>query len=343
MRLALLTPAYWPEVRRGTERFAHDLGAGLAARGHEVRLVTSHRGRRTAAREDGMEVVRVPRLLDGRLRRRLYEDHLTHVPFTAYEVRDEPLAHALFHTDAAAARMAGVPYVYSFMGVPHRKALANRRGRAELVRRAIAGAHATVALSEAAARGFERWLGISPHVIHPGVDLAAFTPGGDRAEDFTIVCPAALDAPHKRAGLLLEAFARVRTERPRARLVLDARAATAVGPLPAGVELRDLDDHTALLAAYREAHVCALASEGEAFGLVLVEALACGTPAVASDDAAGPEITGTTFAGDDPQALATAILDAASEDPRACRERAERFSLDRFVDAYEALYREALR
>jgi glycosyltransferase involved in cell wall biosynthesis len=348
VRLALLTPVYWPEVRRGTERFAHDVGAGLARRGHSVRLVTSHRGRTTTTNEDGIEVVRVPRVPDGRLRRRLYEDHLTHVPLAARALRGEPLAHALFHTDAQAARLAKVPYVYSFMGVPHRRGLANRRGRLKLVRQAIAGARETVVLSEAARRAAERWLAVSPRVIHPGVDLDAFTPGGERAEVFTIVCPAALDAPHKRAGLLLDAFARVRRERPGARLVLDRRAAAPAGPLgasgtPPGVELRDLDDHAALLAAYREAHVCALASEGEAFGLVLVEALACGTPAVASGDAGGAEVTDTTFDGDDPQALARAILEAADDDAAACRARAERFGIEQCVRAHEALYREALR
>ena len=342
MRIALLHPTYWPEVRRGSERFAHDLGKGLAQRGHAVRLLTGHRGRTTRAAEDGIVVVRHPRLPDGRLRRRLFEDHLGHLPFTyaALRSRGDDLAHALFHTDALAARRAGVPYVYSFMGVAHRRGLAHRRRRAEMVLAAAAGARATVVLSEAARRAAQRWLGIDAHVIHPGVDLDAFTPGGGRAEELTIVCPAALDAPHKRAGLLLEAFALVRRERPGARLVLDRRSGVAAP----GVELRDLDDHAALLAAYREAHVCALASEGEAFGLVLAEALACGTPAVASDDAAGPEVTETTFGGEDPRALAAAILDAAANaDPAACRAQAERFSIERCVAAHEALYRHALR
>ncbi len=338
LRVALLHPTYWPEVRRGSERFAHDLGAGLARRGHDVRLITSHRGRTARTREDGIEVVRVPRLPDGRLRRRLYEDHLTHVPFAARELRGAPLAHALFHTDAKAARLARVPYVYAYMGIPHRRTLANRRLRAELVAAAIEHARATVVLSEAARRGFERWLGVRPRVIHPGVDLGAFTPGGERAERFTVVCPAALDAPHKRAGLLLDAFALVRRERPGARLIVDRRSRVAGD----GVEPRDLDDHAALLAAYREAHVCALASRGEAFGLVLVEAMACGTPAVASADAAGPEVTGFTFDGG-AAALARTILEAAEQPAAEARAGAERFSLDRCVAAHEALYRELAR
>ncbi|MDQ3739654.1 MAG: glycosyltransferase, partial [Actinomycetota bacterium] len=126
-------------------------------------------------------------------------------------------------------------------------------------------------------------------------------------------------------------------------LVVDARsvAAAPAASLPPGVEPRDLDDHGALLNAYREAHVCVLASHGEAFGLVLVEALACGTPAVASGDAAGPEITPFTFAGDDE--LPRVILEAATATPQECRRLAERFSLDRCLDAHEALYREAMR
>ena len=342
--VALLSPAYWPEVRRGGERLAHDLGAGLAARGHGIRLLTSHPGRTTRTTEDGIEVVRHRRPPDTRLTRRGYEDHLTHVPLTYLELRRRPadVAHALHHADAQAAIRTGRPTVWTFLGVPHRKGLANRRLRLHLVRRAAAGSDATLALSEAAARAFRHWLGIDPQVIHPGVDLAAFTPGGARAEELTVLCPAALGAPFKRPALLAAAFRALRAERPTARLVVQRG-----GPLDAepGVEPRDLDAQGALLTAYREAHVTALASEGEAFGLVLAESLACGTPAVASDDASGPEVigdAGATFSGDDPQALAHAILDAATVDPRICREQAERFSLDRCVEAHERLYRSVL-
>lgn len=344
LRVALLAPTYWPEVRRGGERMVHDLATGLARRGDDVRILTSHPGRPRTTVEEGVTVVRAWRPPDGRLVRRGFEDHLTHVPLSYAALRRgaDDVAHAVHHADAVAAlrwaRETGRPAVWTFLGVPDRRALANRRRRLQLVLRALEGADAVVAISEAAARGFRRWLGVDPHVIHPGVDLEAFTPGGERAEVPTILCPAALDRPFKRAGLLLAAFALVRREHPSARLVVQRG-----GPSADGVVHADLDDHAALLAAYRSAHVTALASRGEAFGLVLAESLACGTPAVACDDAAAPEVlgdAGVAFAGDDPRALADALLTALrGADPRACRAQAERFSVERCVSRHGSLYR----
>ena len=344
MNVALALPTYWPEVRRGGERMAHDLGAALTARGHRVRVVTSHPGRPSRAEEDGLEVVRLPRPPSGRLRRRGYEDHLAHLPLTYATLRrgGDDVVHALWHGEACAAIRAGRPTVWTYLGVPHRAGLANRRLRLRLVQEAIAGSAAVLVLSEAARRAFARWLGADAQVVPPGVDLGAFTPGGERAEAFTVLCPAALDAPHKRPELLAEAFALVRRERPDARLVVQRG-----GPLDAvqGAQPRDLDEHGALVAAYRRAHVTALASRGEAFGLVLAESLACGTPGVGADDAAAPEVlgdAGAVFGGDDPRALATAILRAADVAPEDCRARAGRFSLEESAAAHEAVYRAAL-
>ncbi|MDX6641005.1 MAG: hypothetical protein QOF12_2016, partial [Solirubrobacteraceae bacterium] len=216
---------------------------------------------------------------------------------------------------------------------------------------AVQGAAAVVALSDFARDAFARWLGVEARVIAPGVDLGVFAPDpAARAEEPTIVCAADPREPRKRVGLLLEAFALVRREHPRARLVLSA---PGLGGSPAdGVEVRDLDDAMALAGAYREAWVAALPSWGEAFGLVLIEALACGTPVVGSDREAIPEVIdrpeiGRLFAGDEPAALAGALLEALelAWDPGtagACRARAEGFSWQRTTERYLALYREVL-
>jgi glycosyltransferase involved in cell wall biosynthesis len=303
--IVLSHPTYWPEVRRGAERLVHDLAAGLAAQGQAVRIVTSHEGRTTRTVEDGVEVVRLWRPPHRRLDRRLFEHHVAQMPLLAREYRHAGVVQAFQAPDAAVA----------------------------------AGCDAVTALSEFAGRAFRTWLGVDARVIPPPVDTDAFTPGGEREEHPTIVCAADAREPRKRVGLLREAFALVRREHPRAQLWLDRRTA------PDGVDLGDLPDR------YRRAWVSVLPSWGEAFGLVLAEALACGTPVVGADRDGIPEVlggderVGRLFAGEDPRALATALLEALelARDPAtaaACRARAQTFSRARCVERHLALYRQ---
>jgi glycosyltransferase involved in cell wall biosynthesis len=362
VRVALLNPTYWPEVRRGSERFARDLADGLLELGDQPTLITSHRGRRSRTVEDGLEVIRVWRMPgEGRLRRRMWEDHLLHIPASraALDQLGPDVAHALYPTDgmtaAKWARATGNPAVLSYMGIPHHQGLANRRSRLEITVEATRGASAVVALSQAAADGFKRWLGIDARVIAPGVDLETFTPGGERSERPTVLCAADAAQPRKRVDLLIEAMEVVRRGRRDARLVVSRpRDAAVAGRLSGieGVDVVDLDDTMALADANRAAWVAALPSIGEAFGLVLLEALACGTPVVGSAREAIPELVdrpqlGRTFSGDEPGALAAALLEALelAEDPAtpaACRERAEEFPRERTAREYDALYRELL-
>ncbi|MFL5843971.1 MAG: glycosyltransferase family 4 protein [Solirubrobacteraceae bacterium] len=345
MNVALLSPRFWPEVRRGTERFAHELARGLQVAGHAPTIVTASPG---DAVQDGVTVRRVRRLPEDRLERRGFERHLTHVPFAVRATRAlaPDVVHALYPADAAGAARLGRPLVHSYMGIPHRTALVARRERLRITHEAVRAADATVVLSTTARDAFARWLGVEARVIAPGVDLDVFTPDpAARAEQPTILCAADPGEPRKRVGLLIEAFALVRRERPTARLILDKRAAQAEG-----VERRDLDDRAALAGANREAWVCALPSWGEAFGLVLLEAMACGTPVVGSNREAIPEViasdaVGRLFDGDDPAALARALLEALelAEDPAtstACRAHAERYSWEATTRAYLDIYEE---
>ena len=339
--LTVITPTYWPEVRRGAERLAHDLASALPAT-----LITTHRGGVRRAREDGIDVVRLPRLPgEGRLARRMYEQHLTAMPALELELRrTRPAAAlALQATAAVASIRAGVPTVFAHMGIPHRQSLVNRRARLNLVERACREAVAVTALSEAARDAFRTHLGVEAHVIHPPVDTERFSPGGVRSEHPTIACAADPDEPRKRVPLLIEAMSHVRREHPHAMLLLDVRKRFQAS----GVTWVDMTD---LPTIYRSAWVSALPSWGEAFGLVLAEALACGTPVVGSNREGIPEVlggderVGRLFDGDDPRALARAIVETIelAQDPgtaAACRARAEHFSLDRAAEAYRALLR----
>jgi glycosyltransferase involved in cell wall biosynthesis len=84
----------------------------------------------------------------------------------------------------------------------------------------------------------------------------------------------------------------------------------------------------------------------EPFGLVMVEAMACGTPVVTLRRGSIPEIVvdgETGLVRDDPADL-PAALDAVSRiDPRACRQRAENeFDLAVMVSRYERVYRDLI-
>jgi glycosyltransferase involved in cell wall biosynthesis len=360
VRVALLSPTYWPEVRRGTERFAHEVGTGLTEAGDEVTIITSHKGRPSTATEDGMRIVRNWRPPDGRLKRRMFEDYLTHVPFTYLSLKrdDFNVANALYPSDGVAAarwsRETGRPAVLSYMGIPDRRGLVDRRWRIKVTLDAIKGARAVVALSKAAQDAFHRWLGVEARQIYPAVDVETFTPGGERAPEPTIICAGDIGEPRKRVPLLVEAFALVRKQRPDARLLLDRPRDPAVAQRVVGdaenVELVDIDDRIALRDAYRRTWVSALPSFGEAFGLVLAEALGCGTPVVCAREGGMPEIVnsdavGRIFDGAEPPAVARALLEALelAEDPatpQACRARAEHFSRANCVNAYRSLYHE---
>jgi hypothetical protein len=82
----------------------------------------------------------------------------------------------------------------------------------------------------------------------------------------------------------------------------------------------------------------------EPFGLVMIEALACGTPVVATSAGSVPEIVDdglTGFIRDAAEDLASCLLLAVDLDRAACREAAEsRFSTARMVADHLELYTE---
>lgn len=84
----------------------------------------------------------------------------------------------------------------------------------------------------------------------------------------------------------------------------------------------------------------------EPFGLVAIEALACGTPVIARRTGALPEIVREGvdgFFGDDVRAMAFKVDRVADLDREAIRRSViERFSTERMTDGYEAIYRARL-
>jgi glycosyltransferase involved in cell wall biosynthesis len=84
----------------------------------------------------------------------------------------------------------------------------------------------------------------------------------------------------------------------------------------------------------------------EPFGIVMVEAMACGTPVVALDRGSVPEVVvdGVTgFICHEADELPNAIRRVGEIDPKACRRRVfDVFDVADMIDGYEAIYRELL-
>jgi len=183
-----------------------------------------------------------------------------------------------------------------------------------------------------------------PAVVHNGVDTAFWTagPGGGVPVWFGRIVPEKGPVEAIAAARAAGTGLRLAGPTPDLRYFREV-----VEPLLGdGVDYLGHLDHQQLVALLGSARVAVVTPcWDEPYGLVVAEALACGTPVAGFSRGALPELLddtcGVLVAPGDTDALASAIDRAAGLDRRAARRHAERTcSIDAMVDGYERLYAE---
>ena len=171
-------------------------------------------------------------------------------------------------------------------------------------------------------------------VVYPPVDTAQFTCCEEKEEYFVT---ASRLVPYKMVGLIVEAFAR-----------MPERELHVVGDGPEyqrlcrlatpNVKMLGHSSREEMQREMRGAKAFVFAAE-EDFGIVLVEAQACGTPVVAYGkggalESVVPGLTGLFFEEQTTDAIRASVDELVASyskfSPQAIREHAERFSSDRF-------------
>lgn len=366
MKVALVSP-YDPRpaaaadlaLRGGVEEALDRCARGLVARGHDVTVVCSSTAPGDARDADGVRMVRVRR------RGALFRN---------------PVA-ALWRHVPADAEIVHVPATYPFVSdlIPWREA-----GRRAVVVDYHFDVHGTGPLMDAAAWAHERTLGRgmarATRVLCKSTDYARHSrvlsripdariecvPNGVELDDFPLqAAPRSRDllcvgrlVPYKGVDVLVRAMPLVhRATGARLTVVGEgpeaARLHALAHELGAPVHFRGRVAARELPGLYGAHRLTVLPSANgqEAFGIALLESMACGTPVVASDLPGVREVAslaGLTVRPGEPSALVEAIVRAwrdplAFGDPAAIRARvAERYAWPRVIDRLEAAYRRAL-
>jgi D-inositol-3-phosphate glycosyltransferase len=238
----------------------------------------------------------------------------------------------------------------------------------------VAEADRLVANTEEEARQLVHHYGADPRrtlVVPPGVDLDRFSPGDRAAARRAVGVPAdgllllfvGRIQPLKAPDVLLHAAARMLADDPalRGRLRVHVVGAPSGSGLDAPRQLQELaaslgisdlvrflppQPPERLAEHYRAADVTVVPSHNESFGLVALEAQACGTPVVAAAvgglrTAVRDGVSGVLVDGHDPAGYAAAVRSVLGRREllgAGARRHAAQFSWERTADSLVAAY-----
>ncbi|HEY8200860.1 MAG TPA: glycosyltransferase family 4 protein [Actinomycetota bacterium] len=337
MRIGIVAPPWFelpPRGYGGIEWMCHWLTEALVARGHDVTLVGAGRSSSSARFYSTSREPPTARLGEA-------FPEVVHVAAAAaiLEERDVEVVHD--HTLSGPLLSFGrpVPTVVT----AHGPVTADARAYYHRLGRRIS----LVAISDAQRRGTPDlpWVG----TVYNGIPVREY-PFSNSKEDFVLFLgrmspekgiPLAIDAAQA-AGLPIVLAAKCNEPAEHAYFASEVRPKLGPGVIWIG------EANTATKKALLERARCLLfpIQWQEPFGIVMVEAMACGTPVVALPGGSVSEVVldGVTgFICPEPEQLPAAIRKAELIDPKACRERAvHHFDVERMAEGYETVYSESV-
>jgi phosphatidylinositol alpha-mannosyltransferase len=333
------------EKRGGIERVAHDLAHGLARRGHNVTVYTYDPKPEGAAY--GVRPLPGKWFFSSWLGRRLTMGYLGNVLALLPRYHDADVVIAL--GDSLLLPLAGKQIVRIMLGSALGEALSARSPWRFVPQLGIYGQELLTGLTQpgcvAISRNTCRYNPFVRRVISLGVDLTVLSHhSAIKSPEPSILFVGALGG-RKRGRSLIEWFIRdVRPRHPTATLMM----VTPPGPEIARVRYYTGVSDTELAALYRRAWIYASPSTYEGFGLPYLEAMACGTPVVATPNPGSREVLDEGRFGrlvSDSEfgtAMADLLADADARSELATRglRRAQEFALSTMVDGYEHLLNE---
>jgi glycosyltransferase involved in cell wall biosynthesis len=384
----LMAAIRYPPAPGGAEDHVHEVVNHLVGRGHDVVVYTSdmwkeHPFERMTEPHDVVDGVKV-------VRKRTYQmTSAIHYPFMPgmYDLLSEPAdvlhthSFGYYHTNIAALRrrLSGTPLVIT----PHYHPPETMQGGfarhqlrkvydASLANWVFEQADAILFNTHAELESMAHHIDdvdkarVIPNGLH--TDLYEELPDGDafreaRGIDGPMVLYLGRLAVNKRMDQVIGAMPALMEVVPDLHLVIAGPDDGVGGEWRALAEGLDLGDRVRFegflseedkLAAFTAADVFVLPSDWEAYGLVLMEAQACGTPCVVSDRGGPKEViapgeTGLVVPFGDEERWRTALLDLLTDDPlrrrmgRAARERAMTvFQWSAIIDQVEEVYRQVI-
>ena len=378
----LIALTYFQPWKSGLTVYAVRLAQALAARGHTVKVLTSHYNKSLPRfeRMDGIDVIRVPVIM--RVSKGVIMPTL---PFEAWKLIRESDVINLHVTqlDAAIialiARLAGKPVVVTYqcdLRLP--AGLVNWvANRVSYLADRVSAASASVIVSTS--RDYAENSIFLPHYLDkvrvvsapitlPGVteeDLRNFRKKYNICPGQQIIGLGARLATEKGVEYLVEAMTMVLQKYPNARVLSFGQYQNVVGEEAYAQKLmpliKGLGDHWSFLGVISDLEVSAFfhtcnvtvlpsINSTESFGMVQVESMTCGTPVVASDLPGIRQPILDTKMGRivpprNPKALAQAIISVLDEGDRYrgnAAEIARRFSPQSTAADYEAIFKELL-